>query len=63
MYLFDTNVVSELRKGQNANQEVLAFMAKLQAVAATVLGYDLTVITFNLTDFQGTEAKLHNPFS
>lgn len=138
MYLFDTNVVSELRKGQNANQGVLAFMAQLQAVnakvflsvvtvgelrrgieairhrrdfaqaqlletwfnhlmqnyiehilpidtdiaqpwghlrvpnpyneldkliAATALIYDLTVVTRNMSDFQGTGAKLYNPFS
>ena len=138
MYLFDTNVVSELRKGQNANRGVLEFMAQLQAVnakvflsavtvgelrrgieairhrrdfaqaqlleawfndliqtytehilpidtdiaqlwghlrvpnpyneldkliAATALIYDLTVVTRNMSDFQGRGAKLHNSFS
>ena len=42
MYLFDTNVVSELRKGQNANQGVLTFMAQLQALNAKVF---LSVVT------------------
>ena len=55
MYLFDTNVVSELRKGQNANQGVLTFMAQLQALNAKVF---LSVVTIGELR-RGIEAICH----
>ena len=55
MYLFDTNVVSELRKGQNANQGVLTFMAQLQALNAKVF---LSVVTIGELR-RGIEAIRH----
>lgn len=55
MYLFDTNVVSELRKGQNANQGVLTFMAQLQTLNAKVF---LSVVTIGELR-RGIEAIRH----
>ncbi|MGF1547373.1 MAG: type II toxin-antitoxin system VapC family toxin [Thiotrichales bacterium] len=138
MYLLDTNVISEIRKGQRANPGVQAFFQQVishadkvllsavtvgelrrgielirhrhdhtqaqqleqwlteilsdyrdavidmdadtahlwgrlrvphhehalaKMIAATALLYDLTVVTRNVDDFAGTEAKLLNPFT
>ena len=136
MYLVDTNVISEARKGRRADKGVLAFLAEadpaklylsvqtlgeirrgvenirgrgdlpqaqrlenwlywvtseyadrildfdadcaqvwgklmspqrqqpvVKQIAAIALIHDLTVVTRNTADFQGTGARVHNPFS
>jgi predicted nucleic acid-binding protein len=136
MYLVDTNVISEARKGSRADKGVLAFLAEAdpaelylsvqtlgeirrgvesirgrgdfpqaqrlenwlcwvtseyadrildfdadcaqvwgklmspqqqhpvdKQIAAIALIHDLTVVTRNTADFQGTGARVHNPFS
>lgn len=136
MYLVDTNVISEARKGRRADKGVLAFLAEadpaklylsvqtlgeirrgvenirgrgdlpqaqrlenwlywvtseyadrildfdadcaqvwgklmspqrqqpvVKQIAAIALIHDLTVVTRNTADFQGTGVRVHNPFS
>ena len=61
MYLIDTNVISEARKGKKANLGVRQYLIDKQ-IAAIALIYGLTVVTRNLDDFRGTGVGLKNPF-
>jgi predicted nucleic acid-binding protein len=57
--LIDTNVLSELRKHNNADPNVLRWF---EPIKATALVHDLTLVTRNVRDVAKTGVKLINPF-
>jgi predicted nucleic acid-binding protein len=56
VYLIDTNVISEARKGERADSGD-------KQIAATALVYDLTLVSRNTADFAQTPVRLLNPFA
>jgi predicted nucleic acid-binding protein len=77
MYLVDTDVISEIRKGEKANAGVRAFFESAsrgrlrvpnpenpldKQIAATALIHDLTVVTRNTEHFAPTGVRIKNPF-
>lgn len=78
MFLIDSNVISEIRKGKTALPGVQTFFKRAaetpadlylsvitidKQIAATALIHDLTLVTRNTQDFIGTGARLVDPFS
>jgi predicted nucleic acid-binding protein len=67
-YLIDTNILSELQKGERANVGVRTWYAEtrtedLYLLAATALEHGLTLVTRNIRDVERSGAALLNPFT
>ena len=72
MYLLDTNVVSEIRKGQShkADVNVIEWADSVPnqrtdrdaLIAATAMVHGMAVVTRNVSDFAPTGVEIVNPW-